>query len=467
MKKDTRVQKISEIIKRDKDNPHGIQEVFWMDALKPMQVFKIPLEYLIYNKYNGRILSRTESLEQQGTSIDAETIEGRQKIEELLWKSSINRNKQTLESIKSRGQEKVGIITKDGIIIDGNRRAMLLKKSGKYNYFKAVVLPVTIEENPLEIEKLETTYQMGEDEKLGYNPIEKYLKAKNLKKRGVKEADIASWMGETINTVSEYLGIMHVMDDYLNYLGCDHIYTQLDEREEQLKQLYSWLKSFEGAESRKAFDGYMDTDVDDLKNISYDYIRVSYDHRKFRDIATGLKESHFFGDRVIWDSFCKFHFDNIEPIKDLEQSIDFKSEDLEAYLSDRNRKFKENCVNEKGDSLFEENFQIHKQKLLNKQSADKPALLASRASEALLSIDQRNRAFRDPKVMERVKEVNVLTSEMLFENDSAERLLSQAMSILNSINVSSEALQKDKIVTQLKEIQKRAYRLEKEVKALR
>ena len=50
------------------------------------------------------------------------------------------------------------------------------------DYFKAVVLDVTLEENPLEIEKLETSFQMGEDEKLGYNPTEKYLKAKLLGK---------------------------------------------------------------------------------------------------------------------------------------------------------------------------------------------------------------------------------------------------------------------------------------------
>ena len=121
--------------------------------------------------------------------------QGKKIIEKLLWDSKIDRNRKTQKSIADFGQQKVGIITRDGIIIDGNRRTMLLndiqndgvlsgkKYNKKYNYFKTVVLPVTLLENPLEIEKLETSYQMGEDQKLGYNATEKYLKAKGIYQR--------------------------------------------------------------------------------------------------------------------------------------------------------------------------------------------------------------------------------------------------------------------------------------------
>jgi len=45
------------------------------------------------------------------------------------------------------------LITKDGVIIDGNRRAMLLNRIDRLGTFKAIVLPVTLEENPIEIER--------------------------------------------------------------------------------------------------------------------------------------------------------------------------------------------------------------------------------------------------------------------------------------------------------------------------
>ncbi len=168
---------------------------------------------------------------------------------------------------------------------------------------------MTLEENPLEIEKLETSYQMGEDEKLGYNAIEKYLKIKGLyyrlanKKFDVTNIDksaikkISDWMGEKDSTIVEYLTIMDAMDDYLDYLEYNGIYTQLDEREDQFIKLTKWLNTFYGKESPKAFDGYKDDDVDDLKAIAYDYIRIRYDGKKFRYIADGLRSNHFFGNK--------------------------------------------------------------------------------------------------------------------------------------------------------------------------
>ena len=359
MNKETRIKKISEIIDRDKADPYGKQDIPWEDALKPMDVYKIPLDYLIYNKYNGRILSRTKSLESQGRQIDAETVTGKELVEKLLTESNPSRNKQTLESITKLGQEKVGIITKDGIIIDGNRRAMLLRQSGKYDYFKTVVLDVTLEENPTEIEKLETIYQMGEDEKLGYNPVEKYLKAKGLRQRNIAVEKIADWMGETQGTIEEYLAVMETMDDYLDYLGYNGVYTQLDGREDLFIFLTKWTENFYGEESVKAFDGYRDTDVDDLKLIAYDYIRVvrwaEYKGKEFRIIADGLKENHFFGNKAIWNDFRDFHFSHVQAAKDSEGQIDLGSENLKAYLDDRDKRFFEKTKNDKGRSFLDEN----------------------------------------------------------------------------------------------------------------
>ena len=136
---------------------------------------------------------------------------------------------------------------------------MILNRIDRTGLFKAIVLPVTLEENPIEIERLETTYQMGEDEKLRYNPIEKYLKAKQIfdkltpqvtKTEAIKT--ISEWMGETESEIRKYLDTMTVMDEYLEYLDYDGIYTQLDEREDQFLSLTKWLKTFYGESSKKA-----------------------------------------------------------------------------------------------------------------------------------------------------------------------------------------------------------------------
>ena len=151
-------------------------------------VWRIPLDYLVYNKYNGRIGSDVLSYEKQKGELNAELDSDREIIEKFLFESKADRNKITMDSLLKIGQQRYGIVTSDGIIVDGNRRAMLLNKLyheheklgysyaqvEKCKYVLAIILPDDAEER--DIQQLETIYQMGEDDKLDYNPIEKYLK---------------------------------------------------------------------------------------------------------------------------------------------------------------------------------------------------------------------------------------------------------------------------------------------------
>ena len=454
MSKEIRIQKIEEA--QSPANLIGRQELPWMDDLVSFDVYKIPLKHLVFNKYNGRILSRTLSYEKQGYRIDATTDEGRLLIDKLLYESKKDRNEKTLKSLNKFGQEKIGIITKDGIIIDGNRRTMLLNRIDRFDYFKAVVLPVTLEENALEIEKLETSYQMGEDEKLGYNPIEKYLKAKGLYKQlnqtlfdtekinddAVKK--IADWMGEEKSKVIEYLDVMRTMDDYLEYLNYDGIYTQLDGREDPFINLTKWVKGFSRPEpSGRAFDGYRRKDVDDLQMIAFDYIRAKYEGKEFRILAHGRKENHFFGNKDLWNDFRKQHLQKINPILSDEAGIDFSSENLEAHLNDRDNKYRE-----KAKEFLEANIDAHTDKLRYKQESDQPGKLIKTAKQALAAIDQGHESFQTPEVFEQVELLAQMSIDMLKEK-SLEKVLDQVIYSLitfQSVNIDNIDSLKDKVL---------------------
>ena len=91
-------------------------------------VWRIPLDYLIYNKYNGRIGSDVLSYEKQNGELNAELDSDREIIEKFLYESKEDRNKTTMKSLLEIGQQRYGIVTSDGIIVDGNRRAMLLNR---------------------------------------------------------------------------------------------------------------------------------------------------------------------------------------------------------------------------------------------------------------------------------------------------------------------------------------------------
>lgn len=451
MNKETRIAKINDVKSRD---PEGVEKIVWEDSLQSMNVYNIPLEYLVYNKYNGRILTRTKSLEAQGVDIDVETDNGKKLIEKLLWESKPERNKTTLDDLEKFGQKKVGIVTLDGIIIDGNRRAMLLNRIPKYGHFRAIILPVTLEQNALEIEKLETSYQMGEDEKLGYNPIEKYLKSQNLRDKGVKVSDIASWMNEPVSEIEKYIRTMKIMDEYLETYKYDKMYTQLDGREDLFLSVEKWTNNLYGEGSARGFDGYTDGDVDDLKYIAFDYIRADYEGKEFRVLAEGNKESHFFGDRGIWKDFSEKHFKFIEPIKLDEDPIKLDVPDLEKSLDSRDEVFKEKTID-----YLKSNVKEHQEKLGNRQYADQPDKLITKAIEAV-KVAQTNKNVGKDNVIDKVEELTDLTLGIM-RKQSPVTLLRQINDWLDSIDPDSLAEDKERVEAELKKIQSRAYQLNK------
>jgi len=434
MDRQNRIEKIQQII--ETGTPFLHHEIQWEDQLQIMPVYKIPLTYLIYNKYNGRILSRTKSLERQNHNIDLETNEGKKVVEDLLWESRVERNKKTLKELDADGQKKIGIITKDGIIIDGNRRAMLLNKLKQYDYFKAVILPVSSEDanSIIEIQKLETSFQMGEDEKLGYNATEKYLKARELYDLlkvvgGEDEAlmKISDWMGEDKGVVESYLAIMKVMDEYLEVFEYSGIYTQLDKREDLFINLTKWLNAFYGEQSQKPFNNYKDIDVDCLKMIAFDYIRARYEGKEFRMLAEGLRTSHFFGNQELWNSFSGRHSAAVQDLN--EDVIDYDSKNIEQHLNGRDSKFIDKLY-----EGFKDNIEHHERVLKNKQAQDQPEKLVIRAIDSFNAINQKNTSFGKDDVQRKIMELAQMSFKSL-ESKSPLKVLSIVLELLNDLNI--------------------------------
>jgi len=468
LNKEVRKRKISEI-ENIEDRKIERKSIEWNGELTPMDVFLIPIEYLVYNKYNGRILSRTKSLEAQKTNIDVETTEGNNKIQNLLFESHPARNKKTEINIRTYGQKEVGIITKDGIVIDGNRRLMFLNRivqnpdkvtnSERFKNFKAVILPVTLAEAADEIRKLETTYQMGEDEKLGYNPIEKYLKAQELQNNKVSIDCISDWMGEPKEKIEKYLQTMKTMDNYLEYLEYERQYTQLDGREDWFLSLSKWTNNFrrEGG-SEKPFDGYKDSDVDDLEIICYDYIRAKHggDEKRFRRIAGGQKTNHIFGNKDLWEKFRGYHLEKIEHIKDDEIKIDYNASDLKSHLDDRDKKF-----TQKIEEILKDNLNECISDLSNKINHNKPEKLVKKASSALNEISKKASSFNNKDTQELLKEVANKASELLYDGNTT-AALEQSLYWLENINdIDSEHNENEKQLELIAKINKLSFNIKK------
>ena len=387
-------------------------------------VWRIPLDYLIYNKYNGRIGSDVLSYEKQNGKLNAEVDSDKKLIEKFLFESKKDRNKTTMESLLKIGQQRYGIVTSDGIIVDGNRRAMLLNKL--YNeheslgysyaeverckYFLAIILPDDAEEK--DIQQLETIYQMGEDDKLDYNPIEKYLKCKELKRLGFTEKEIAEFMSEKETQIKEWLVILGLMEEYLQEYGYDGIYTRLDKTEGPFVDLVNYLDSYakRGANVRNVDWTYTDSDISDLKLVCFDYIRARYEGKEFRDIAKTGKEGSIFFFKDLWEDFLKQHQESTptdeETVEELRQRC--PGEDLSLLLKQRDTTWAEQAF-----GPLKGNLSRFSRRLEDKRDANKPADLLERALSALQSVDCEQDSFtEDPHIEEMVKEIGRIAWDM-------------------------------------------------------
>ncbi len=277
-------------------------------------------------------------------------------------------------------------------------------------------------------------------------------------------------MGEEKSSIEDWLGVVKIIDDYLEYLQYDGIYamadTPNDGKEDLFLYIKKWLNTFAEKESGKAFDGYQQMDVDELKQICFDYVRAkigkSYDGKMFRSIADGQRKNHFFGDKKVWKSFSEEHFANTTPAIDkinAEYPIDYDSENIEATLSNRDSQFRDVVVEK-----LKDNIDKHVTELGYARAADKPLELVGQAKKAIEAIDQKHKAFSTPQVVEQIEELIKKLMGML-KMKAPEQTLSVVADLLQSIEFDNGSSDKAELLNKIKDIERIAYQLEKDVKS--
>lgn len=305
--------------------PVGREKLFYKGKTREFDVYSIDLDFLIYNRHNGRIEAEMLTWEQENSiAYDEYDDELHQRIDKFLWESNEGRNKATLRDLEKKGQQKSGIVSLDGVVIDGNRRSMLLRRiEGKANhkqYLDAIILPDSYADNQADIVRMETQYQLGEDAKVEYGALQKYLHVKRLHRElDIQLGEIDELMGENSKKLLE---IMDLMDEYLDYIKCPGLYLMLKDKDGGTKEgmfvdLHADLKSLENGNRKVEWPFEPDIDLLQLKLIQFDYIRLGdfSDAKKvYRNISHAGKGKNFFAHKDIWEPFRDRYTDQVEPI---------------------------------------------------------------------------------------------------------------------------------------------------------
>lgn len=368
---------------------------------KSFDVYSIPLELLAYNVDNGRISSLVKSYIKERGGIDPTKSVGAKIIERFLFQSNEERNKKTRQDLIDNGQLEFGIITADGVIVDGNRRASLLKSISedktlpqsvrdRCKYFKTRILPEDADYK--EILRLETTYQMSTDSKVDYNPIEKYLHAYDMKERGFTLDEIKNYMGfKNSGEVTTTLDILSLIDEYLETYGYDGIYTRMPKGfEDDMLKLNQTIKSIRNGGNKFGWiqQDEIDEVITDLKAICFDFIRLNakgdFDFRMISYTSSG----NILQNRETWEKFVEKYNDMQEKLKD-EEDVDSvlskatNDKETRGLLDKRDNKWRKQVEEPLMDA-----FKECKDIVESKKEANKPAVLISKARNSLETIDK-------------------------------------------------------------------------------
>ena len=245
-------------------------------------IYRIPTKFLYYNKSNGRI--KAEIIEKEaelGKQFDIWDDNDQLEFRSILLAIRREENDKIKEDLKTNSQTTPGVITCDGIVINGNRRKALFEElyeetsDEKYKYLDVQVLPSNISKAELWLIEagiqLSAPQQLGEGKNSGLD--EKEMAARLY---GISEDEIIEDL-ERLNLIDEYL------TDFIGKPGKYYLTKGLAEHFIDLQQILTWANAPRGKKIDWV-DGPNLSDINELKLVGFYYIRMRMPHLRIREL---------------------------------------------------------------------------------------------------------------------------------------------------------------------------------------
>lgn len=189
----------------------------------PFYRFKTNL--LRYNVKNGRLASEIREWEKDnGEELNSANHEHAKIIKKLLLEMDTAKTNELKIDILEFEQMEPGVITHDGVIINGNRRMAVIQDlneehpGGKWEYLEAIILPSNI--NQKDLWKIEAGLQLSKDKVAPYSPVNELLKIKEGIEAGLTPKQIAAVLyGRTEDEIKESIQRLKIIDDFLSFFS--------------------------------------------------------------------------------------------------------------------------------------------------------------------------------------------------------------------------------------------------------
>jgi len=217
-------------IKKSISLTDGTRKLTIKGQTKSYPVYQIPLDLLLYNRQNGRIISSMNRYESEGNDIQTlSKKEYNDLVEQFIVDSNSSALNKTKQNIALFGQRLPGVVLNDGTVVDGNRRFTCLrqlKREGKTSFFDAVILDPSEGLSAVDIKRLELNLQHGEERPVDYNAIDNLVEVYNdiEKNKYFTVKEYATNTNKTETDVKKMLKKANLMVDFLVFINAEGKY---------------------------------------------------------------------------------------------------------------------------------------------------------------------------------------------------------------------------------------------------
>ena len=248
-----------------------------------LQTYRLPLDLTFYNIRNGRFAAEyVDLVEKEGRELDPKNPDDTEKIQSLLIELDPKQSRILEKDLQQHGQRDPGIITYDGLIINGNRRRSVLEElislgHSEFKFIDVARLPPNVSSQDLW--KLEAGLQLSRNVIVQYGPINELLKFKQGIDSGLTPIEIASSLygGFKETDILDKLEQLKLIIEYLNFIGEPGVFNKAKGIHEHFIDLRNVLNNF-----RKI--GANPDEIVSAKRIGFQLIHDGVPQREIRKI---------------------------------------------------------------------------------------------------------------------------------------------------------------------------------------
>lgn len=246
-------------------------------------VFEVPIDLPKYRLENMRTrAAQREHIRKEEVSddffADPDSFEVQLVQHEILF--TMVHGTAIYEVLSNQDQTDPIILTRDGFVVNGNRRLCAMRtllekhpnRAQRYGRVRVIVLPRDFDEP--EVRRLEAELQVYPDTKLEYSWVDLALSKRSLRDNGMEENQIAALYKEDVKEVRLQIGSLSLAEKYLKHKDREERYSELPKGEHTFYRLYEGMQKLKGAEERDVLQEMVFALLDNPEGVSRIYTLI-------------------------------------------------------------------------------------------------------------------------------------------------------------------------------------------------